>query len=40
MTDALQAVMVVAGEVAAKNFALYVGHLGWREPMVQPATPK
>src|SRR5215213_7638590 len=25
-------------EVAAKNFVLYVGHLGRREPVVQPAT--
>src|SRR5215213_9332025 len=25
-------------EVEAKNFILYVGHLGCREPVVQPAT--
>ena len=28
------------GVVAAKNFALYVGHLGRREPVVQPATQR
>ena len=38
LTDALQVVMVVAGEVAARNFVLNVGHLGRREPVVQPAT--
>src|ERR671920_1094861 len=24
-------------EVEALNFVLYIGHLGWREPVVQPA---
>ena len=27
-------------EVAARNFVLNIGHLGWREPVVQPATSK
>ncbi len=38
LTDALRAVMVVEGEVAAENFVLNIGHLvGRQEPVVQPA---
>jgi excisionase family DNA binding protein len=32
--------MLFGGEVAAWNFVLYVGHLGRRELVVQPATSK
>jgi hypothetical protein len=32
--------MVLAREVEAKNFVLYIGHLGRRELVVQPPTPK
>jgi hypothetical protein len=38
LTGLLCTVMFLGGEVAAKNFALDVGHLGRREPVVQPAT--
>jgi hypothetical protein len=29
--------MLLAREVGAKNFVLYIGHLGRRESVVQPA---
>ena len=32
--------MFSVGEVAAKIFALYIGHLGRRELVVQPATQR
>ena len=38
LTALLFTVMFSVGEVAARNFFLYVGHLGRREPVVQPAT--
>ena len=31
-------VMILAREVEAKNFVLNIGHLGRREPVVQPTT--
>ena len=40
LTALLFTVMFLVREVAAKNFVLNVGHLGRREPMVQPAISK
>jgi hypothetical protein len=40
LTALLFTVMFLVREVAAKNFVLNVGHLGRREPVVQPAISK
>ena len=38
--EAKKVMVAAAVEVEAKNFVLNIGHQGWREPVVQPTTPK